>query len=227
MRAQHDQVAVGVAKFGDGAVEVGIGRLVAGGAAQLQAHRLHLRLRAGQHVAAVVGVLIHHADRLHALRRGEMLHPGAHLIVVRGELAELQPVERLVHRARAGGGEHVRHVLLDHRRHDGVVHRRAAVSHGEEDVVAVQQLVHRLHRLGDGVFHVLDDEADLAAVHAALGIRLIERHAHAVRVVDALHGGDAGQVGHAADDDLVVADPARGRARDGGANRAPAVPTST
>ena len=35
-------------------------------------------------------------------------------------------------------------------------------------------------------------------MHAATRVRFIERHTHGIGVVDALHGGHAGQIGHAA-----------------------------
>src|SRR4029077_7200681 len=74
----------------------------------------------------------------------------------------------------------------------------------EEDVVAVHQLVHGLHGLGNQILHVLDDEADLAAVDAAFFVDVVERHADRLGGIAALHGRDAGQVRHHADDDLGI-----------------------
>jgi hypothetical protein len=63
---------------------------------------------------------------------------------------------------------------------DGVHSRGAAAGDGEEDVVAVHQLVHCPHRFGNEIFHVLGDETDLAAVDAAGFVGLVERHADGV-----------------------------------------------
>ena len=46
-------------------------------------------------------------------------------------------------------------------------------------------------------------------MHAAAGVCLIEGEPHGIGVVDTLDGGDAGQVGHAANDNLGIADPTR------------------
>ena len=183
----------------------------------LQAESLRLSLRPGEHVAAEIGVLVHRADRLAALLLHEVLHPRAHLVIVRGELAEFELVERLVHRSCRGKWKHVGHVLLEHHWHHCVVHRRAAVDDGEKYVVPVHQLVHRLHCLGHLVLHVLDDVFDLAAVHTALGVGFVERHAHRVDVVYRLDRGYTGEVGHRADDNLGVGDAAH---RVGGERRA-------
>ena len=87
-----------------------------------------------------------------------------------------------------------------HRGHRG---RSADRAERGEDLVLLHQLLRREHRLLGIVAVVLDDEAQLAAVHAAFGIDLVDAHAHAV------HGGlrqrddRPGQVLRGADDDLV------------------------
>jgi len=185
-------------------VEVGGGRTERRNGTQRQLHRIDLVHDAGVNVLAEVGVLIHRAEDLAAFRFGEILHARAHLIVVRGELAVFVRAQRQIHRPRAGQRKHTRHLLLDHHRQNRVHLWRATAADGEKDVVEIDQLVHRLHRLGDHVFHVLDDEADLAAVDAAFRVDVIERHADRIRGVGALHRRDAGQVGHHADDDLGI-----------------------
>ena len=170
----------------------GMGTWQMGESRAARAEEAELRHRAGEYVPAVVGVLIHDADRLLALLLGEVLYPRAHLVVVRGELPELKAIERLVHRAGARCGKHVRHVLLEHHRHHRVVHRRAAIAQSQKNVVAVHQLVHRLNRLGHLVLHVLDDVLDFASVHAAIGVGFVERHAHGVDVVHRLDGSYTG-----------------------------------
>ena len=188
----------------DRGAEVGVGRLVQRLGHQLQVHRGKLVLGARHHVAAEVGVLRHRADRLVVVLLDEHLHAGAHLVVVRSRQAELQVMQRLVHRARRGQREDVRHALGELVGHRRVVHRRAAVGDHHEHVVAVDQLVGGLDRARNLVLVVLDDVLDLAAVDAAGGVGLVEHHAPGIGVVDAPHRRHAGQVGVGADDDLVV-----------------------
>ena len=86
--------------------------------------------------------------------------------------------------------------------------RRATIADTEEDFVAVEHLVHRLDRFRDNVLHVLQHPVELAAMDAALGVDRVVDHAHGVGVVDALHGGDTGQILHGAEGDLGVRHPA-------------------
>ena len=202
--AHHDDVAAGVMQFFDRTVEVGVGRPVRRGGHHFQPQRLGFRHHPGQHVLAEVGILVRHAERLAPLGLCEILHRRPHLVVIRCELGEFQPVERLIHRPCRRQRKHVRHVLGELRRHVGIVHRCAAVVDGGEDIVVVEQLVHRLHRPRHLILVVLDDILDLAAVDATLCIGFVERHAHRVAVVHALHGGHTGQVGDRADDDFRV-----------------------
>ena len=188
-------------------------------ATEFQLHRLDLSHDTGVTILAEVGVLVHRPDHLLALHLGEILHAGSHLIIVRGELAVFVLVERFVHRSGTGQREHTGHTLLEHHRQHRIHLRGAAAAERQEDVVEVDQLVHGLDRLRDQILHVLDDEADLAAVDAALRVDLFERHADRVRGIAALHRRDAGQVGHHADDDLGVGYAARcgdGASDDGG-----------
>jgi hypothetical protein len=53
-RAEQDQVAVGIAQFGNRGTEVGVGRLVQSFRHQLQVHHLQLVARAIHHIATVV-----------------------------------------------------------------------------------------------------------------------------------------------------------------------------
>ncbi|OIQ63358.1 hypothetical protein GALL_551010 [mine drainage metagenome] len=170
----------------------------------------------GQHILAEIGILIGHAERFQAFDFVEILHGGSHLIVVRCELTEFQPVIGLIHGSGGCQGEHVRHVLFELRRHVGIVHRRAAVVDRGENIVVVQQLVHGLNRTRHLVLVVLHDIFNFSSINAALGVGFVERHPNRVAVVDALNGGDTGQVGDGADHDFSVGDAAH---RVGGVNR--------
>ena len=70
--------------------------------------------------------------------------------------------------------------------------RRSAIGEREEDVIAIEQLVHRLHSLRHDVFHVLGDQADFAAVNSTFLVDLIKRHPQRLGIIRALHGGHAG-----------------------------------
>ena len=144
-----------------------------------------------------------------ALLGHEVVDAGAHLVDVGGRAVELQLVEGLVHRARRGEREQVRHVRLELVLEQRVVHRGAERRHHGEDVVAVDELGAGLHRARHLVLRVLDDQLDLAAVDAALLVDLVEAHLHRVRRRHAVGGGRPREVGVHAEHDLGLADPAR------------------
>jgi hypothetical protein len=162
---------------------------------QLDAELLGLNFGAFQDFLAEVGILVHHADGLLALGLDEVADAGAHLVDVGSRAVEFQPFVGLVHRARGRQWEQVGHAGGELVLEAGVVHRRAERRHKGEHLVAVDQLVAGLHRLGHLIALVLDDHADLAAVDAAGLVDLVEAHFHAVRRGDAVGGGDARQIG--------------------------------
>ena len=174
----------------------------------LQLELLGLHLHAVEHLLAEVGVLVHRAEGLLALLAHEVLDARAHLVHVAGRPVELQLVEGLVHRARGGEREEVRHPRVELVLEQRVVHRGAEARHHREDVVAVDQLGPRLHRAGHLVLGVLDHEPDLAALDAARLVDLVEAHLHRVRGGDPVGGGGAREVGVHAEHDLGLGDPA-------------------
>jgi hypothetical protein len=207
--AQQDQVAAGLAQLGQRRGEVLVGRLVRGGFDELDAELLGLLFGALQDLLAEIGVLVHDADGLLALLLHEVVGGRADLVDVGRRAVELQPVERLEHRARCREREQVGHVGGELVLEAGVVHRRAQRRHEREHVVAVDQLVAGLHRLRHLVALILDDQADPAPVEAAGLVDVLEPHLHAVRRGDAVRGGDAGEIGVHAERDLGLRHPAR------------------
>ena len=169
---------------------VSVGRC-AGDSGKFHAHRLGLCDDTGIKILAEIGVLIHRAELLLAQPFGKILHRGAHLIVIGRELAEFIFTERLEHRACAGQRKNIRHLLLDHGRQHRVHVRRATATDRDEDVVAVDQLVHRLHRFRDQILVVLDNETDLPPGDAAACIDVVESQADRFGGVAALNRGDA------------------------------------
>jgi hypothetical protein len=189
-------------------------------------------LGTAQHLQAELVVLVDRAQLLGALLLGQLRQRDAHLVVVGGGERELHAVVGLIHLARRGHREEVGHVLLELDRHRRVVLRRADVAHHDEDLVLVHQLLRRQHRALGVVAGVLDQQLDLAAVHAALLVELIDAQVHAQADLLAVAGQRAGQVLDGADDDLVLGDalPLRmgqrrkdGSSRGGGRGEDPAV----
>src|SRR5258708_4874311 len=81
-------------------------------------------------------------------------------VTVAGGAVDLRLVEGLVHRARGGEREEVRHPRVELVFEERVVHRGAEAGHHREDAVALDGLGPRLHRARDLVLGVLDDEPD-------------------------------------------------------------------
>ena len=130
---------------------------------------------------------------------------------------------RLVHLARGGDGEEVDDVLLELHRHGGHVLRGAQVAdHREDAVVLADQLLRRQHRLLRVVAGILDQQLELAAVHAAQLVGLFDGQLHAVADLLAVGGQRTRQVLDGAHGDLVLADAlllGSGRAGGGEAER--------
>ena len=82
--------------------------------------------------------------------------------------------------------------------------RRAEVAGHHEDAVLVDQLLGREHGLARVVGGVLDQQADLAAVDAALLVDLVDAHLHAGARLLAEARRRAGKVLDRADHDLVL-----------------------
>ena len=161
---------------------------------------------AAHDLEAELVVLVHRADLLRALVLDELGQGGAHLVVVGRRERVLQAMERLVHLARRGDREEVDHVLLELHRHRRQVLRRADVPGHDEDLVLVDQLLRRQHRLLRVVGGVLDQELELAAVDAALLVDLVDAQHHAEPHLLAEAGDRPREVLDRADHDLVLAD---------------------
>ena len=142
-------------------------------------------------------------------------HARAHFVVIGRELTELQPIERFIHGSGGGQREDVRHARFQLHRQLGVVQRRTAVCQRKEDFVLIQQLVHALHGPRHGVLRILHHVAYLPAIHAALGIRIVEGQADRIGVVDTLHGGYTGKVCRGSNDDFRIGHALRGAALSG------------
>ena len=80
------------------------------------------------------------------------------------------------HRIGVAAGNDMQHLGLVRHFAEGERHRRIDVAEQEVDFVAVDQLVRLLHRgAGIGAGRILDQEFDLAAENAALGVDLVDR----------------------------------------------------
>lgn len=108
------------------------------------------------------------------------------------------------HRPRGAQRQQLGCVVFVRHGEGGVVHRRAAILQRDENLVLVQQLVHCLHGGRYLVLAVLHDVMNFAAVDAAFGIDRVDQQPDGVGVVDALDGGDAGQVGDRADQNFGI-----------------------
>ena len=119
-------------------------------------------------------------------------------------------LSRLVPAAAAGRDEQVRHpVGLEEVEHAGV-RRRAQAVEDREDLVLQHQLADHLLGVGRVVAVVHDLVGDLAAVHAAVGVDVVEVRLGGRRDLRVAGRGRAGQRHVRADQDLGV-----GHARDG------------
>jgi hypothetical protein len=87
-------------------------------------------------------------------------------------------VERLVHLPCRRDGQEVDDVLLELHRHRGVVLGGADVARHHEDLVLVDQFLSRQDRALGVVGRVLDQELQLAAMHAALLVELVDAQHH-------------------------------------------------
>jgi hypothetical protein len=148
-----------------------------------------------------------------AFMRALLLHQPrqrhAHLVEVAGAARELELVEGLVHLAGRRHRVEVDDVLLELHRHRGGVGGGADVRDHREDLVLVHELLRRQHRLLRVVARVLEQQLDLAAVHAALLVELVGAQHHAEADLLAEAGDRAGEILDRAEHDLVLADALR------------------
>ena len=125
-------------------------------------------LEAAEIVAAVVVVLVQHAD-LGVLDVGQDVLGVDHRlgVVVGLEAHGPREVLGIAPLRRAGGDVELRHLLLVHVLVDRRVARRAERLEEREDLVLLDELADHFHRLGRAITVVERDELDLAAVDAA------------------------------------------------------------
>src|SRR6266700_1523687 len=124
---------------------------------------------------AVVVVLIEDADLSAGVMLQQIVRVNARLALV-ARLPTHRPGEaiRVVPFAGAAGDEQLRHLFAVHVFLDRGVGRRSQAVEDEQDLVALDEFPGLLHGLGRVVAVVIGNEADLAAVDAALGIDLVE-----------------------------------------------------
>ena len=203
--AQHHHVALGGLELGHLRREIGGATLEGGLLHHGHANGLEAVFGAALHLQAELIVLVHGADLLGPFFLDQLGHGGLHLVVIGRCKGVLELVERLVHFPRCRHGEEVDHVLLELHRHGGQVLGRAQVAHHHENLVLVDQLLCGQHGLLGVVARVLDQQVDLAAMHAALLVDFVHAQHHAVAQLLAKARQRTGQVLDGAEGDFRLA----------------------
>ena len=170
-------------------------------------HRFELLVEAVEHVFAVLVVLMHDAGLLEVLCLHHVFDRGARALDVGQQVVELQPFLRLGRielEGEFGRGqrEQLQHAGVEQHVLRGEHGRRAHRADHGEDLVALDHLLRGQHGALRIVAAVLQDHLDLAAVDAAGGVDLLDRHLHAVGNRNAPDLDRAGQVLMGADHDL-------------------------
>ena len=217
----HEDVGARGLELGDLGVDAGVGHLVRrlGHDRNLAAEAV---LQALQVILAETVVLIKHRDLAARMVLQQILRIDVGFgLVARQEAHGPGKLARLVPHRRAGGDEELRDLLRVQIGMDGLARVGAEARQDEENVVFLDELAGRLHRLGRIVGVVIGNEIDLAASDAALGVDLVEIGRQ--HLADHAIGGSRTGIGHGvADADLVGA-----RRRSGPARKpAPAIAAS-
>ena len=155
-------------------------------------------------ILAEIVVLIHDADGLAGIILQDVGGVDARLdLIARLPADRPRKALRVVPLGGAAGDENLRHFLGVHVFLDRGIAGRAERVEYQQHLVGFDQLARLLHGLGRIVAVVIGDEADLAAVDAALGIDLVE--IGGLGLADGGVGGRRARIGHdVADLDLGV-----------------------
>ena len=205
-RAQYHQVAAGGLHLGNLAGEIGGAALVAGLFGVVHAQGFQAVLSAAQDFQAIVVVLVNRADLFRSLVLDQLGQRGAQLVVIGRNEAEFQRAQRFEHFACRRQRQEVDHVLFGLHRHRRHVGRRAQVAGHDEDLVLVHQLLRSEHGLLRVIAIVLGQQLELAPVHPALFVDLLDPQQQAVARLLAVARQGAGQVLYRSDQDFIFAD---------------------
>ena len=178
--SQHYQVAVGALHFCHLGRKIGSPPFEGCFLGHLHVDGFQARLGTAQHFQAKVVILVNSADPFCIFFFDQFGQGSADLVVVSDGKRVLEPVKRLVHVARRRDGQEVDDVLLKLHRHGGVVLRGAHMAGHDENLVLVHQLLRAQHGLLGVIPRVFQQQLELAAMHAALLIELVNAQLHAV-----------------------------------------------
>ena len=200
----HEDVGARGLELGDLGVDAGVGHLVRrlGHDRNLAAEAV---LQALEVVLAETVILIEHRDLAARMVLQHILRIDMRFgLVARQEAHGPGKLARLVPHRGARGDEELRDLLRVQIGMDRLAGVGAEARQDKENVVFLDELAGRLHRLGRIVGVVIGNEIDLAAPDAALGVDLVEIGRH--HLADHAIGGSRTGIGHGiADPDLVGA----------------------
>jgi len=187
--------------------KVGGASLVAGLLGKLHPHRLEPRLTASQDFQAEFIVLVHDAHLLAALFLDQVGQAATNAIKVSGCIRVFEPMKGLIHLTSGRHRKEVDDVLLKLDGHGRNVLGRPQAAHDHEHFVLVDELLRCEGGFSGVVARILHQQFDLATLHAALLMQLVDSKQHAHSNLLAISGQRTRQVLNGPQGDLGLGDP--------------------